>query len=135
MKDVKRYLVSGSEFEVTQHPDGDYVEFDDHAAIVAALQEQVRALAAENSVLKNAVEQCKEFFKAWVLNRISPYNGAYLNALCAHAIEETPATNAALREIRRQVVDAAIDAMVRSGAQSFGDCVVAVNGIRAGENP
>lgn len=47
MKEIKRYLVSGSEFEVTQHPDGDYVEFEDHAAIVAALQEQVRVLAAE----------------------------------------------------------------------------------------
>jgi len=41
MTEIKRYLVSGSEFEVTQHPDGDYVEFEDHAAIVAALQEQL----------------------------------------------------------------------------------------------
>ena len=80
--------------------DADDVSPSDLLEKIAALQEQVQALVAENSVLKNAVEQCKEFFKAWVLNRISPYNGAYLNALCAHAIEETPATDAALREIR-----------------------------------
>lgn len=45
MKEIKRYLVSGGEFEVNRHAAGDYVEFDDHAVIVAALQEQVLALA------------------------------------------------------------------------------------------
>jgi len=79
MKEIKRYLVSGSEFEVTQHPDGDYVEFEDHAAIVAALQEQVRALTAENSKLRD-----------WLVS----------DTMCEVDESAFPATDAALREIR-----------------------------------
>lgn len=84
MKEIKRYLVSGSEFEVERHPDGDYVEFDDHAAIVAALQEQVLALAAENSKLRD-----------WLISDTM------------REVDETafPATDDALREIRAQVLD------------------------------
>lgn len=121
--------------------DADDVAPCDLVDAIAALQEQVRELAAENSVLKNAIEQCKEFFKAWVLNRISPYNGAYLNALCAHAIEETPATDAALREIHAQGVEALRDSIsdIDNGIENTIDlhhyCTDFAFRIRAGQQP
>lgn len=64
MTEIKRYNACSTKaitlFNETEH--GRWVKHDDHAAIVAgkdaqvaALQEQVRALAAENSELKIAV--------------------------------------------------------------------------------
>ena len=58
MTEIKRYVPAnddrGEGTVVRNDQSGTVVFYDDHAAIVAALQEQVRALAAENAALKNA---------------------------------------------------------------------------------
>lgn len=46
---------------------------------------------------------------------------------------DTPATDAYLNSVRDSFVDEAIHALAASGAQSFGDCMVALNQLRAGE--
>ena len=48
-------------------------------------------------------------------------------------LKETPATDAYLNSVRNELVDEAIHALAASGAQSFGDCMVALNQLRAGE--
>lgn len=82
------------------------------------LNEQVRALAAE-------VQSCRQF----VAEHLGP------DAEIEFAGLPLERSDAVLREVgalaAELAIDGAIDAMVRSGAQTFGDCVVAVNGIRA----
>lgn len=114
MKEIKRYLVSGSEFEVTQHPDGDYVEFEDHAAIVAALQEQVRALTAENSNLRD-----------WLVS----------DTMCEVDESAFPATDAALREIRAQAVEGFADYIALYNSNSKHHALDYAARIRTGEQP
>ncbi|GJK30833.1 hypothetical protein TUM17556_27520 [Enterobacter asburiae] len=63
------------------------------------------ALAAENAGLKHATEQCKEYFTALVLNQLTPYNPSVMNGTCAIALDETPATDAFLAEVRAQGVE------------------------------
>ena len=127
---------------------------------IARLNDQLRVLAAENADLKesravlaeNSLETCNVIYCAGYRNddtqrglMQSTGNGnKYPNPIKSLVDEalrqlETPATDAILNEVRaqgaEQAIDEAIDAMVRSGAQTFGDCVVAVNSIRDGEVP
>lgn len=204
MKDIKRYLVSGSEFEVTQHPDGDYVEFDDHSAILAALQEesdsnlkstqysaetnrkivknniephdaiavlqeQVRglkerlqlvaelndvasalhveaekkvwALAAEGSAIKQAFKQAANTVEEYEIYGDLKYavEPSEYEAL-ADAIEETPATDAALREIRAQAVEGFLSIISHTKDMLYADSVKSSLSdyacrIRSGEQP
>jgi hypothetical protein len=75
-----------------------YVERD-------ALQEQVKALAAENSSLKSVVNECREYFIAGIRNTIRPTNEGYLHMICDTVALGTLATDAAIREIKAQGVD------------------------------
>lgn len=151
MKEIKRYLVSGSEFEVTQHPDGDYVEFEDHAAIVAALQEQVRALTAENIALKSAFnpegiseEAVEAFTETAILDHDWDETGSWswvdndtdvIRAVLAAIKPETPATDSALREIRAQAVEGFADYIALYNSNSKHHALDYATSIRAGEQP
>jgi len=83
------------------------------ATQLLATQKQRDALAAENALLLADYRDIPE------MRRI----GAPL----------TPATAAYLNSVRERFVDEAIHALAASGAQSFGDCMVALNQLRAGE--
>ncbi|MCP2232846.1 hypothetical protein [Erwinia aphidicola] len=110
MNEIKRYCFDD---KVPNRNDksGPVVSYDDHTAIVtekdariAALQEQVRALAAENkcaidavTVFSNVTHEiteiiCDEIGQDKVAEILAAYND----------IGNTPATDAALREIRAQ---------------------------------
>lgn len=130
MTEIKRYVDQYPVSYMAESDSGDWVDYDDHAAIVAALQDQVRALAAEDIALKHAMSVTLEHVS--VLDTGQAGVAAMIINDALHN-SESPATDAVIREIRAQAVDAAIDAMVKSGAHSFGDCVVAVNSIRSGE--
>ena len=54
MREIKRYEIEKAD-EDLDNIFGEWVRFEDHAAIVAALQEQVRALAAEKELSPPAV--------------------------------------------------------------------------------
>lgn len=104
MTDIKRYDVDSDPQDgpvslySVEDENGEFVKYDDHAAISAELQEQVRALAAENANLKVACGG----------------DGIYIDCPgCTHSqyteAPETPATDAVLREIRAQAVDESDD--------------------------
>ncbi|ROR14943.1 hypothetical protein [Erwinia sp. JUb26] len=101
-------------------------KFEDHAAEVARLNEQVRALAAENADLKesrsvlaeNSLETCNAIFSAGYHNADiqrglmqSTGNGnKYPNPIKTLVDEalrplETPATDAILNEVRAQAIE------------------------------
>lgn len=96
MTEIKRYG-SGLSGQIIETKHGSFVDYDDHTAIVAALQEQVRALAA-------LAEERREFI----------VNGAELGYIQLPVFDDDPATAtyqrcllkpkfaaaAALREIR-----------------------------------
>ena len=103
MTDIKRY----------ETIIGEVVKYTDHAAIVAALQEQVRALAAEAESLR---EQSEEVYAAGYnhghLNTVDGIAYApgtkddfYPNALQVMVEVETSDTDAVIREIRGQAVE------------------------------
>lgn len=138
MTEIKRYEMNHRGLPSADYT-GTWVKHEDHAAIVAALQEQVRALAAEVSVVKAAVEQHANCFSScpscgheepsetddvvWIVRKI-----------------ETPATDAALREIRAKELDviadelSALDTVGSTGAIA---CVIRQKAvrIRSGEQP
>lgn len=147
MKDIKRYrfAVENAEEYMTEVNNGSIVRYEDHAAMVAAkderiaaLQEQVRALAAENkraidavTVFSNVTHEiteiiCDEIGQDKVAEILAAYND----------IGNTPATDAALREIRADGAMACgvhlrewYDYQVEERAEEFAAA------IRAGEQP
>lgn len=177
MKDIKRYrfAVENAEEYMTEVNNGSIVRYEDHAAMVAAkderiasLQEQVRVLAAENSELKNsravlaenALETCNAVASAGFRNEaimrglmestgnLNKYPKP-ITTLVDEALRkiETPASDAALREIRAQAVEGFVE-FNRKLAKDYPMAMVAkalevteLNGeqyaarIRAGEQP
>lgn len=136
MTEIKRY----HEFKngVVENEHGMFVKYDDHAAIVASLQEQVRALVADGSAIKqvfkqaaNTVEECELYSELKYLVEPSEYEAL------ADAIEETPNTDAALREIRAQGAIDARNALVVAGdgADIYAVVTDVAARIRAGEQP
>lgn len=107
MTEIKRYNVEVDPQDApvslwdVEDGKGQYVYFDDHAEIVAALQEQVREIAAENAALT-------ELYRKSVTD---------LDGMCfemgmmrgeksmEYPAPETPATDAVIREIRAQGVE------------------------------
>lgn len=118
----KEYSLDINVIPVEEH-DGSFVRYEDHAAIVAALQEQVRALAAENAIQDFIISAVKDLVResegvsGWHLNGdIASWD----KALPELNHSETPATDAALREIRAQGVDAfAVDCKVKSSKENL----------------
>lgn len=117
MTEIKRFDMRGNTWP---SDDGSIVSYKDHAAIVASLQEQVRALAAENAKLRD-----------WLIS----------DTCCE--IDETafPSTDAVLREIRAQGVEALrgsisdIDNGIENTIDLHHYCTDFAARIRAGEQP
>lgn len=139
MKEIKRFHEGGygtTEMKLSDY--GDWVLYDDHAAIVAekdsriseletmfqrkvvqdgnkitALQEQVRALAAENEVLRNVFgpgEAVLNFLT--IALRHTTYDEIDLSDVSLAfkmSLPETPETDVVIREIRAQAVGDAGD--------------------------
>lgn len=127
MTEIKRYEMNHKglpEFD----DKGVWVLNDDHAAIVAAkdariaeLQEQVRALAAESVELKSAFnpeeiseEAVEAFTETTIMDHDWDETGSWswidndtdvIRAVLAAIKPETPATDAALRDVREQAVN------------------------------
>lgn len=98
MTEIKRYEMN---HKGLPEPDdkGVWVFHEDHAAIVSALQEQVRALAAEGAIMHTAIDQTIGW-QQWV------DAGNTESVRCLVAIQgKTPRIDAALREIRAQAVN------------------------------
>lgn len=136
---IKRYEESAygpGDFGLEGAGDGAWVKYDDHAAEVARLNEQVLALAALAEERRKFIVNGVEFGYIRIPSvPLDKATGTYERCL----LKPKFAADAILNEVRSQgveeAIDKAIDAMVRSGAQTFGDCVVAVNSIRKGEQP
>lgn len=109
MTEIKRYKIQDNFLDLGVKG-GLFVREEDYAA----LQEQVRAQAAENVALRT-------------FHMHSPYAEEY--------IEPLPATDAALREIRAQVIEGFADyiAFYYSGAKQIARYYA--DRIRAGEQP
>ena len=93
MSDVKRYdmRVSLGGVEPYESPCGDYVDYEDYAA----LEDKCAALAAENAGLNKFIKD-----DCWIWDDKSE---EYFDA--ADCMPETPATDASLAEVRAQGVE------------------------------
>lgn len=150
MTEIKRFDMRGNTWP---SDDGSIVSYKDHAAIVAALQEQVRALAAENASMKLSLETqevsdelqdllndtvqldsdsdgCQSW--TWVDNA----DKVILTILGAIK-PKTPVTDAVLREIRAQGAIDARNALVVTGdgADIYAVVTNVAARIRSGEQP
>lgn len=118
MSDVKRYdmRVSLGGVESYESPCGDYVDYEDYAALEA----KCAALAAENAVLKSGAMD-----EITVINRggqaycvkdgvqVNPMYARGWNDYRAKSLQsDTPATDAFLDEVRAQGVDSAINRVI-----------------------
>lgn len=128
--------ISNGEFEVEGENEGACSGFctieipklaGDALNVIAALQEQVRALASENSALARYFSASSVAVNHW-----NSWADTEDKLACA---PETPATDAALREIRAQAVEGFADyiAFYYSGAKQIARYYAA--SIRAGEQP
>lgn len=90
---------------------GDYVDYEDHIAVVAELEARCTALAAENAWIKVTAillaDEATKIYKRW--NLIQQPDGDIVDMqtiqemMCA--CHETPATDAFLAEVRAQGVE------------------------------
>lgn len=133
MSEVKRYdmRVSFGGVESYESPCGDYVDYEDYAA----LEDKCAALAAENAGLKSgAMDEIK------VINRggqaycvkdgfqVNPMYARGWNDYRAKSLQsDTKATDAFLAEVRAQGVEMAMEHMQSSGSLTFGDCYISLN--------
>lgn len=95
MKEIKRYG-TGLSGQVIETKQGSFVDYDDHAAIVAELQEQVRVLAAEIHFNKLSISR--------VSAAVSVGRTGHAMSILG-GLGETPATDDAIREIRALAVE------------------------------
>lgn len=110
MSEVKRYdmRVSFGGVESYESPCGDYVDYDDYAA----LQAKCAALAAENAGLNDKINKLLvwpgiEFYSsAWEFCNIDGNDA--LEFMCD---KETPATDAFLAEIERKAISRFINSI------------------------
>lgn len=148
MTEIKRYDME-KEYSLdinvlpVEGPDGSFVRYDDHDIIVdekdariAGLQEQVLALAAENAALIAGIEDHGKGFTECPYCRSESDNSR--DDVC-RILNETPATDAALREIRALGVEALRDSIsdIDNGIETTIDlhhyCTDFAAIIRAGE--
>lgn len=100
MKDIQRYEIAGlgqDHYAMMPAEDGDSVKYEDHAGIVAQLQEQVKELAAENASLKDREKRLLKNIHEDLQD--ADFHLAQL---------KTPATDAFIAEIKSQGVEAFI---------------------------
>jgi len=101
-----------SSYDFEKNESGSWVKYEDHAAEVARLNEQVQALAAENSILDFIISAVKE-----VARDSEGVTGWHLNGDVATWDEvlpeldhsETLATDAAIREIGAKAIEGFAD--------------------------
>jgi len=106
-----------SSYDFEKNESGSWVKYEDHAAEVARLNEQVQALAAE---VQSVREQSEEVYAAGYnhghLNTVDGIAYApgtegdfYSNALQVMAEADTPATDTAIREIGAKAIEGFAD--------------------------
>lgn len=150
MTEIKRYESGHDEIEdcvfdgCRIRGNGPLVAYEDHAAIVVALQEQVRALAAENVALNLSLEpqevpdELQDLLNDTAKLDIDSEGGLdsdsasgqswvwvenpdeVIRTVLSAVKPETPATDSVLREIRAQAVDAASDELKDLATRSEG---------------
>jgi hypothetical protein len=96
----------------------------------SAMEKQRDALAAENVAMKRSLKVIASSEQLDGETVVCDFDS--LVSVAAGAVK-TPATDTHLNSVRESFLDEAIHALVASGAQSFGDCMVALNQLRAGE--
>lgn len=95
-------------------------EYIDH------LEARCAALAAENAGLKDAISCHAAGFT--VCEACGEENISGNDDVC-RALNETPATDAFLAEVRAQGVEMSINRIHETGSLTFGDCYIALNGL------
>lgn len=85
-----------------QSDSGEWVYFNDHAAIVAAFQELVLELAAEAGRMKKAI---KQVFPLGVDEEKGKIGFSGIAKECYASALKTPATDSFIREIQEQAVE------------------------------
>lgn len=129
--------------DIVESNDGDMVNYEDYVALAVehkaamdtcssigaivgpsdtmSLSEQVAAIVAENVALKSFCKNAA--FDADYEAELGMERGGFTDAL--NDIE-TPATDAVIADIEARGVEKAANEMQVSGAQSFGDCYIAL---------
>lgn len=131
---VKRYELKtkyrGNESwdEMEESPDGMYVRYEDYAesqsefraadATIENLQMQVEKLAAENAGLKAAIETHKHGFVR--CNCCGDELMCHTDDVC-RALDDTPATDAFLAEVRASAIDSLVDIKTKQLADMHPD--------------
>lgn len=106
MSEVKRYECNGSS-SIFEDENGGLVDYGDYAALKA----KCAALAAESTRLKSAVTQQIELRAEIKKEGRPPHADFWVQSICEaeenvkRALEETPATDAFLAEVRAQGVE------------------------------
>jgi len=112
---ITRYedeIYGPSSYDFEENESGSWVKYEDHAAEAARLNEQVQALAAENSILDFIISAVKELVRdskgvtGWHLNGDVATWDEVLPEL-DHG--ETPATDTAIREIGAKAIEGFAD--------------------------
>ena len=99
----------------------------------AEAEAKCAALAAENAGLKSAVTQQIELRAEIKKAGRPPHADFWVQSICEaeekvkRALEEPPATDAFLDEVRAQGVEMAMEHMQSSGSLTFGDCYISLN--------
>ncbi|ELP2191340.1 hypothetical protein VZ50_000936 [Salmonella enterica subsp. enterica serovar Champaign] len=153
MKEVKIYTIvsdqlsppiTGESFCTDMVRHSDYAELEDKYAalaednykameslkqadaVVKLAHEKFSALAAENSGLKELIEQHAN--SVAVCPNCSHEEPSETDDIVAlYRSMETPATDVFLADVRAQGVEMAMDHMQSSGALTFGDCYISLN--------
>lgn len=120
MSETKRYEMKttyrGHESwdSLEEDKDGSYVSYEDYAELEA----KCAALAVESAGLKSAVTQQIELRAEIKKAGRPPHTDFWVQSICEaeekvkRALEETPATDAFLAEVRAQGVDSAINRVI-----------------------
>lgn len=112
---VKRYYwdsKSDCDCEIVEQPDGAMVDYDEHASVIAALEARCAALAVENAGLKAAIETHKHGFVR--CNCCGDELMCHTDDVC-RALDDTPATDAFLAEVRASAIEHAASERWGSG--------------------
>lgn len=118
---VKRYSLTFSGALVVSQ-DGGMVDYEDYAA----LEVRCAVLAAENARCKFEVSRCHQTVDEMFKNREKWIDKEWLSSIWSTSkrlIEETPATDAFLAEVRAQVAEEALKIMGNFTSDECGDGV------------
>ncbi|EII7673040.1 hypothetical protein LHT05_000719 [Escherichia coli] len=99
-------------------------------AAVKLAHEKFSALAAENARCLFEVSRCHQTVDEMFHHKDKWFDKEWLSALWSTSkqlMENTPATDAFLAEVRAQGVEMAMEHMQSSGSLTFGDCYISLN--------